>query len=60
MAVKSHCKGCVKHNKGQAGTRYEDWCCAHGNTAKKARSICILQGSKVTQQEWAKKQGVAA
>ncbi len=57
MAVKSHCKNCVKHSKGQAGTRHEDWCCAHGTVAKKAKSICILQGSKRTPQD---KQKVAA
>lgn len=57
MAVKSHCKNCVMHNKGKAGTRYEDWCCAHGTVAKNAKSICILQGSKRILQD---KQKVAA
>jgi hypothetical protein len=46
------------HNKGKAGTRHEDWCCAHGTVAKNAKSICILQGSKRILQD--KRQGVAA
>lgn len=41
-----HCKGCVYHSVGQRRTKYEDWCCLHSNVAKKARSICILQGTK--------------
>jgi hypothetical protein len=41
-----HCKGCVHHNVGKSGTRYADWCCKHSNIAKKARSICIAQGTK--------------
>ena len=41
-----HCKGCVHHNTGRIGTKYEDWCCKHSNRAKRAKSICILQGSK--------------
>ena len=41
-----HCKGCVYHNKGMAGTKYADWCCAHSNIAKRARSICLLRGTK--------------
>ena len=44
--MSKHCKGCVYHNKGKAGTRYEDWCCFHSNIVKKARSLCILRGSK--------------
>lgn len=41
-----HCKKCVHHNVGMAGTKYEDWCCKHSTIARKAKSICILQGSK--------------
>ena len=41
-----HCKDCVHHNIGKRGTKYEDWCCRHSTVANKARSICILQGSK--------------
>ena len=43
-----HCKGCTFHNKGMKGTRYEDWCTLHSNICRKAKSICILQGSKKT------------
>ena len=41
-----HCKGCVYHNKGKTGNKHEDWCCWHSTVAKKAKSICILQGTK--------------
>ena len=41
-----HCKNCVHHSVGKAGKRYEDWCGYHSTIAKKARSICILQGTK--------------
>jgi len=44
--VTPHCKGCVYHNKGATGTRYADWCTRHSTVAKKARSVCILQGTK--------------
>jgi hypothetical protein len=42
----THCKGCLFHHKGKAGTKAADWCCYHSTVASKARSICILQGSK--------------
>jgi hypothetical protein len=45
-AMTKHCKGCVYHNIGKRGTKHEDWCTRHSNFAKKARSICILQGTK--------------
>lgn len=40
-----HCKGCVHHNVGARG-RYLDWCCLHSTVARKAKSVCIIQGTK--------------
>ena len=44
--MNKYCKGCLHHNKGKQNTKYADWCCRHSTTAKNARSICIIQGSK--------------
>ena len=48
--MSNHCKGCIylnKGNAGTAGTKYADgWCVVHSNIVRKARSLCILRGSK--------------
>ena len=45
--MNKHCKGCLYHNKGKAGSKYEEgWCIVHSNIVRKARSLCILRGSK--------------
>lgn len=44
--MSKHCKSCVYHNTGAFNTKYADWCCKHSNTAKKSKSICIIQNSK--------------
>lgn len=43
-----HCRGCVHHNRGREGTRYEDWCCQYGDVATKKVGHCRLhQGRKL-------------
>ena len=42
-----HCKGCVMHNTGRSGTRYEDWCCKYSNVASRIVGHCKLNNGRV-------------
>ncbi len=44
-----HCKGCKYHHVG-VGKR-SDWCTWHSTVARKAKSICIIQGTKPPQEK---------
>lgn len=54
MKTEKHCKGCVYcHIRYGGGIKPDrEWCGNHSTFTKKAKSICILQGSKKSKSQF--------
>jgi len=50
MNKKEHCKNCVSHAKGRAGTKYHNWCGKFSTVAPRAVSVCLIQNGKKTKE----------